>query len=46
MGSDRKRLFGTVNELSGNRSGTGIGGKPLDDGPVPPELSVAALSPR
>lgn len=38
MGSDRKKLFGTVNELSGKRIGTCIGVKPLNYGIMPPEL--------
>lgn len=40
MGSDRKKLFGTANELSGKRSGILTGGKPLHYGIVPPELSA------
>lgn len=38
MESDRKRLFGTANELGGKRSGTLTGVKPLNYGIVPPEL--------
>lgn len=38
MRSDRKKLFGTVNELSGKRSGTCTGMKSLNYGIMPPEL--------